>query len=527
VHRILVTDPLHQAGLDLLAHAGNVDVHLLTEEERPRLGELLGEFDAVIVRSGTKLTADLLNRGRRLKVIARAGIGVDNIDVARATELGILVVNSPTANLLSATEHTFALLLALARNIPAADRSMRSGEWNRKGFVGLELQGKTLGIIGFGQIGQRVAERARAFGMEVIASDPFLDPSVGDRFEVELLEMDEMLPRADFVTVHVPLTDQTRGLVGAAQIARMKPGAMLINCARGGIVDELALLDALESDRLAGAAIDVFVKEPPEDRRLVEHPRTVTTPHIGAATREAQERIAVQTVRMLLEALGGSLAVTAVNLPFRGTTGRGEPFLKLGEQLGRLASALSGGSVRELAVDLWGIDEALRTPITVAVVKGALSAVSAEAVNYVNAEQLARGRGIGLVRRTHSQAAEYPHLIGVRMVGDSGVVELSGTVFGDRSPRVVRFGGFQLEFRPEGRLLVLHNQDIPGVVGRIGSLLGDAGINIAEIHLARTLAKDEAMAVLRLDQVPSEEIIATIADLPEMMDVNLVDMEAR
>ena len=321
MHRILVADPLHQAGLDLLDRS-EVEVDILAAEDRGRLGEILPAYDAVIVRSATQLDAELLRLGEKLRVVARAGIGVDNVDVAAATELGILVVNSPTANLLSATEHTFALMLSLARNVPAADRSMRAGEWDRKGFVGTELQGKTLGVIGFGQIGQRVASRAKAFDMEVLAFDPYLDAGIGERLEVELLPLGEMLARSDFVTLHVPLTDQTRGVLGARELAQMKPGAMLINCARGGVVDEEALLEALDSGHLAGAAIDVFATEPPTDRRLAEHPRTVTTPHIGAQTREAQERIALETARMLLLALDGSLAVTATERALKATTTR-------------------------------------------------------------------------------------------------------------------------------------------------------------------------------------------------------------
>ena len=523
MYRILVADPLHQAGLDLLSQS-EVELDILAPEDRERLGEMLPDYDAIVIRSATRLDAELLSQGEKLKVVARAGIGVDNVDVAAATERGILVVNSPTANLLSATEHTFALMLALARNVPAADRSMRAGEWNRKGFVGTELQGKTLGVVGFGQIGQRVAARAKAFDMEVVAYDPFMDAGMGERLEVELLPLGEMLGRSDFVTLHVPLTDQTRGVLSSAEMAQMKPGAMLINCARGGVVDEAALIEALDSGHLAGAAIDVFETEPPTDRRLAEHPLTVTTPHIGAQTREAQERIAVETVRMLLSALDGSLAVTAVNLPFRATSGRGEPYLNLGEQLGRLANSLLGSSLRKIQVDLWGIEESLRTPITVAVVKGALDSFLGEAVNYVNAEGMARERGVELVRATHSQPAEYPHLIGVTMSGDGGQIELSGAVFGDHDPRVVLFGGFQLEFRPEGRLLVLHNLDVPGVVGKIGNLLGEAGINIAEIHLARTDSADEAMAVVRMDQMPDPSLVETIASLPEMMSVDLVDL---
>ena len=336
MYRILVSDPLHEAGLHLLEESGH-HIDVLAPEDKPQLGERLGDYDAIVVRSSTKLTADLLRQGTRLKVVARAGIGVDNIDVGTATELGILVVNSPTANLLSATEHTFALLLGMMRHIPAADASMKAGEWDRKSFVGAELQGKTLGVVGFGQIGQRVAERAKAFDMRVVAHDPYLDPAMGERLEVELPALEDLLAQADVVTVHVPLTDQTRDLIGADEIGAMKPGARLVNCARGGIVNEPALLEALDAGRLAGAAVDVFSQEPPVDRRLAEHPLVVATPHIGAQTREAQERIARETVKMLLSSLDGSLAVTAVNLPFRGTPKRGEPYLALGEQLGRLA----------------------------------------------------------------------------------------------------------------------------------------------------------------------------------------------
>jgi len=523
VHRILISDPLDPSGLAILRESG-ADLHLLTAEERPRLAELLPEYDALVVRSATKVTADLLAAGSRLRVVGRAGIGVDNVDVKAATERGILVVNAPTANALSATEHTFALLLALARRVPAADASLRAGEWNRKAFVGVELQGKTLGVIGFGRIGQRVAARARAFEMQVVAHDPFLDAAAARRLDVELLELDELLERADAVTLHTPLTDSTRGLIDAGRLARMKPGALLVNCARGGVVDEAALLAALEEDRLGGAAIDVFAEEPLTSFELVRHPKVVATPHIGAQTREAQERISTETARMLLAALAGSLAVTAVNLPFASAGRRGEPYLGLGEQLGRLAATLLGGGPQRLEVGLWGVEESLRRPIAVAVVKGALEPYLGEAVNYVNAERVADGRGIEVVRSTHSHAADYPHLVSVKVGGEGGEVEVAGTLFGERDPRVVSFEGFRLEFRPAGRLLVLRNQDVPGVVGRLGTLLGEAGVNIADIHLARRDGEPDALAVLRLDAQPSEQALERLRALPEVNSARLVDL---
>lgn len=525
MHRILVADPLQAAGLDLLRESG-AEVRVLTEEERPRLAELLPGCDALVVRSMTRVTRAVLEAGRDLRVVGRAGIGVDNIDVAAATERGVLVVNAPTANLLSATEHTFALLLAAARNVPAADASMKAGEWDRKRFVGLELHGKTLGIVGFGRIGQKVAERARAFGMEVVAADPYLDPGVARRIDVELVELAALLARSDVVTLHTPLTESTRGILSAERIRAMKPGALLVNCARGGLVDEAALVEALDSGRLAGAGLDVFAEEPPRDPALARHPKVVATPHIGAQTGEAQTRIAVETCRMVLAALDGSLAVTAVNLPFAATGTRGEPFLHLGERLGRLASGLLGGSVESIEVDLWGIDEALRAPLAVAALKGALEPFLGEAVNYVNAERIAEGRGIEVVRSTHTSAGDYPHLVGATLRGAGREVSVEGTLFGERDPRVVGFEGFRLEFRPEGKLLVLRNLDLPGVVGKIGTLLGEAGVNIGDIHLARQDGGEgeHALAVLRLDQEPAAETLAALRALPEVLWARVVAM---
>jgi len=516
--RILISDSLDPSGLTLFREAG-VEVHQLTAEERPRLPEILAGFDALVVRSSTQVTADLLRAGKKLKVVGRAGIGVDNVDVAAATELGVLVVNAPTANLLSATEHTFALLLSLARRVPEADASMKAGEWNRK-LTGVELQGKTLGIIGFGRIGQRVAERARAFDMKVAAYDPFLDAAAARRMEVELLSLDDLLARADMITFHTPLTPETRNLLNRERIARMKKGALVVNCGRGGVIDEEALLEALESGHLGGAALDVFAEEPPKDLRLVRHKKVVATPHLGAQTHEAQERISIETAEMVLAALSGSLAVAAVNLPFRPTGGKAEPFMALGETLGRMAGALIGGPLQRLQVDVSGLDEALCAPVAVAVLKGVLTPFLGEDVNYVNAEQVARTRGIDVVRSVHSAQGEYSNLVDVTLSGGDRSVRLGGTVFGDRDPRVVRFEDYPLEFRPEGKLLVLENHDKPGVVGKVGTLLAEANVNIADIHLARR--GDEALAVLRVDQEPTPELVEKLAALPEVKSARRV-----
>ncbi|HSU81489.1 MAG TPA: phosphoglycerate dehydrogenase [Thermoanaerobaculia bacterium] len=516
--KILISDSLDPSGLSLFQEAG-VEVHQLTAEERPRLPEILADYEALVVRSSTQVTADLMKAGKKLKVVGRAGIGVDNVDVTAATELGILVVNAPTANLMSATEHTFALLLSLARRVPEADASTKAGGWDRK-LTGIELQGKTLGIIGFGRIGQRVADRARGFEMKIAAYDPFLDAAAARKLDVELLPLDDLLARADMITFHTPLTKESRNLLNRERIAKMKKGALVVNCGRGGVIDEEALLEALESGHLGGAALDVFAEEPPKDLRLVRHKRVVATPHLGAQTREAQERISIETAQMVLAALSGSLAVAAVNLPFRPTGGRAEPFMTLGETLGRMAGGLLGGPLQRLQVDVSGLDEALCAPVAVAVLKGVLTPFMGEDVNYVNAEQIARSRGIEVVRSVRSAPGEYPNLVEVALSGEDRSVKLAGTVFGDHDPRVVRFEDYRLEFRPEGKLLVLENHDKPGVVGKIGTLLAEANVNIADIHLARR--GQEAVAVLRLDQEPTEELVEKLSRLPEVKSARRV-----
>ncbi len=520
--RILIADSLAPAGLELLRESADVD-HL-TDGDRPRLADLIGGYEAVIVRSATRITEPVLEAGERLKVVARAGVGVDNIDVAAATRLGVLVINAPTANSLSATEHTFALLLALARRIPAADASLKARRWDRKSHVGSEIHGKTLGVIGLGQIGQRVASRARGFHMTVLGYDPYLQPDVARRLEVEPVEYEDLLVRSDFITFHTPLTDATRNMLDRDRIALMKDGAMVINVGRGGVVDAEALLEALDAGKLGGAGLDVFPVEPPSDYRLAAHPQVVATPHIGAQTREAQDRIATETARMVLTALEGSLAVSAVNLPFRSTGARGEPFLRLGEQLGRLSAVALGGGLRRLQIDLWGVDEDLRKSLSVAALRGALVPSCGEAVNYVNAERTAVERGIEWVEATHSDRSSYAHLVRVRAVAANNErLEVAGTVYRRGDLRVVSFAGFRLEFNPDGLLLVIRNRDVPGFVGRLGTLLGDDGINIADIHLAREPG-GVAIAVLRLDETPNAACLAALEALDESLSVDLIDL---
>jgi len=520
--RVLIADPLEASGIELL-RKGGAEVELLSEEERPKLAAKLGEFDALVVRSATKVRREMLESPGRLRVIGRAGVGVDNVDVEAATEHGILVVNAPTANLMSATEHTFALMLALARHLPAADASIKSGKWDRKSFVGTELCGKTLGIIGFGRIGQRVAARARGFEMRVVAFDPFLDAGLAERLGVEMRTLDELFAESDVVTVHTPLTPDTRHLVDGERLGQARPGALLVNCGRGGVVDETALLAALESGRIGGAAIDVFEEEPTTRLDLVRHPKVVATPHIGASTAEAQERIAIETARMVLAALAGELPRAAVNLPFVPSGPRAEPLLALGEVLGEIAGALVGDELRHLHIELAGGDENDLVPVSVAVLKGLLGRGQA-AVNYVNAQWLAAKRGLAVHRSASPAGTDYPQLVRLRARAGERELELAGALFGAGEPRVVEFLGYRLEFAPRGRLLVLENSDVPGVVGRVGSFLGTAGINIADIHVARHRASGEALSVLRLDQPLDEKAREGLAALEGITSVRAFEL---
>jgi len=521
--RIVICDPLHATGVEIL-HADGHQVEALDAGDKPLLEARVRGADALIVRSGTQVTASLMDAaGSGLRIVGRAGVGVDNVDVKAATERGILVINAPTANLLSATEHTFALLLALARKVPAADRALKEQRWDRKAFVGRELWGKTLGIVGFGRIGERVARRAQAFEMKVLAYDPFLDPDVIRHHGAEPTELDALLAAADAVTLHVPMSKSTRNLIDASRLALMKESSLLINCARGGVVDEQALLAALEAGKLAGAGIDVYAEEPVRDFSLAAHPKVVATPHVGAQTQEAQLRIAEDTARMVSAALAGSLAVTAVNLPFRPAGREGEPFLRLAATLGRLAAALLGAGARKLEVALHGVDEVLHGPITVAALTGVLSPV-VESVNVVNAARVAESRGIEVATEVQAPRPGHPFEIELRLGAAANSVEVAGTlVFGD-DPRVVRLDQHLLEFRPRGYLLVVRNDDVPGVVGRLGSVLGEAGVNIAAIHLSRQPGSAEAMAVVRVDQRPAPAVLAQIANEPPVRRVQAVDM---
>jgi D-3-phosphoglycerate dehydrogenase / 2-oxoglutarate reductase len=521
--RVVVAERVAAAGLDRLREAGHEVVDLAGAPRETLLGEL-ASADALLVRSATKVDAALLAAAPKLSVVGRAGVGVDNVDVPAATARGVLVLNAPTANVVSATEHTFALLFALLRQVPAASASMEHGKWEKSKFVGSELAGKTLGIVGLGQVGSRVASRARSFEARVVAFDPFLPEPRARELGVPLLPLPELLAASDIVTLHATAGEKGKPLIGAAELAKMRPGAILVNVARGSLVDRGALLAALESKHLAGAALDVFDPEPPSaDDPLLKLPNVIATPHLGASTVEAQERVSLQTVESLLEALSGASYVPAVNLPFRGPAdpGGAAVWMRLAERAAHFLAALGDGRVGSVSVETWGLPEDLLRPVAVAAVKGALLHAP-ETVNYVNAFHVAQERGLAVAETRREGPGTYARSIRVTLAGARGPASSAeGTLFSDADARVVAVDGLPLEFRPEGTVVFLRNRDVPGVVGSVGSILGEGGVNIANFSLARGEGS-RAAAVLAVDSPPSGDVLDRLRAAPAVEDVRVV-----
>jgi D-3-phosphoglycerate dehydrogenase / 2-oxoglutarate reductase len=523
--KVLVTDTLADSGLAILRAASDVELDYRPGLKGADLLAAVKESDALITRSGTAVTRELVNAGKRLRIVGRAGVGLDNVDVDACTERGILVINAPTANILSATEHTMAMLLALCRNIPAADASVKRGEWVRNKFMGFELSGKTLGVIGLGRIGTRVTTRAKAFGMRVIAYDPYIASTVFEKVGAEHMKtLDELLAQADVITVHTPMTDETRGMLGPDQIAKMKDGVIALNIARGGIWEERALAGALKSGKVGGAAIDVYEQEPPgKDNSLLSLNNVILSPHIGANTIEAQDRVAVQTSEMVVDALRGSIFVSAVNLPFEGLADAdAAPLIDLAERVGLFTAQIMNTPVTRAAVELWGIDERLLKILSVASLKGMLTPRLAESVNFVNAEQIAQNRGIAISATTHPVPRDYNNLITFRASSDREEMCVSATLFSEKNQRIVSVNHFRVEFKPEGNLIYVINKDVPGVVGKVGTLLGDREINIAEYNLARNVSGGKAMAIITVDSALDQETLKFLRSFKEMEEVKQV-----
>jgi len=512
--RILVAEPLSEEGLALLQARHRVDV--ATDLSREAFLAALPEYDALVVRSQVQVDAEAIAAGSRLIVIGRAGVGVDNVDLEAATRAGITVVNAPTGNTIAAAEHTVALMFALARRVAAADASMRHGEWKRSAFTGVELRGKTIGIVGLGKIGMAVADRARGLEMEVIGHDPFVSAETAAHHGVALVEFAEILARADVVTLHVPVTRTTRQLIGPAELAQMKPTAFLLNVARGAIVDEAALAAALEAGTIAGAGIDVYATEPPKDSPLLAAPRTVLTPHLGASTAEAQVRVAVEAAQQVVEVLEGRPARYAVNAPLLTpeTAEAIAPFLPLAEMLGQFYAQFARGPVSELTLDIAGELAAHDTgPLGAAVLRGLLEGTTTERVNQVNAAAIAKARGITLVERRTPQAGSFASLVTLQ-----GEASVGGTI-ANGEPRLVRLADYWIDMAPAPSMLVTRHRDRPGTMGRIGLMLGDADVNISAMHLARQRPREDALMVLALDEAVPNAVADALKAIEAVVDV--------
>jgi D-3-phosphoglycerate dehydrogenase len=526
---VLVADAISADGLAPLRNDGRFSIVEKSGLKGDELARAMENVDAVIVRSATRITREVLQQAKRLQVIGRAGVGVDNIDVAAATERGVAVLNAPSGNTISAAELTCALILACVRRIPQADRSMKNGEWDRKSFTGTELYGKTLGLVGAGRIGGEVSRRARAFGMRVVAYDPYLTPERAQALDIELLPLDDVIERADVISMHVPLTEHTAGLIDAARIARMKKGAIVVNAARGGVIDENALAEALRSGHLGGVALDVYADEPlPADSPLRALPTAVLTPHLGASTEEAQQNVALEITEAVRAALTEGDYTRAVNAPAIASDEmrRLRPMLDLAERLGRIAATMATDPVSEILIRYSGPSDSALRPIASLVLVGALRhVVGAGAINMVNALHIAESRAIRVERGRVGSHGPYEEFIEVRLQGANGESRVAGAVVAGRHPRIVRIDRFRVVVRARGTLIVLRNRDVPGVIGRIGTLLGAAGVNIAEYHQARLHAGQEALAAISVDQPLSEELLATMRASPDILDVHMVDLD--
>ena len=511
--KVLITDPLAPAGVETLAAEHDVDVML--QLSKPELLEVIGGYDALVVRSQTQVDADVIAAGKRLKVIARAGVGVDNVDLDAATRCGIVVCNAPQSNIISAAEHTVAMLLAVARNIPQAHAALSEGRWERSRWTGTEVYGKTLGVLGLGRIGSLVAKRCQAFGMDVIAYDPFLAPDRAARMDVELLPtVEAVLSRADFVTVHLPRTPETANLLDADRLALMRPDARLINVARGGIIDESALADALREGRLAGAALDVFAAEPLKDSPLFGLPNVVLTPHLGASTSEAQDKAGTQVAEYVTLALAGEFIPSALNLQGGPLDDELRPFLPLSERLGRLLSAIAeDGITGEISVEFLGaLAEHDNRVLGLGVLRGVLAAASTEPVTLVNAPLMAEHRGIHLREVNDPQSGDYVSLLRVRCVRRDGtVVRVAGTVLqpGDRE-RIVEVWNTAMDVEPTPHMAFFRYDDRPGVIGAIGTACGEAGVNIAAAQVGRSSGGGEAIMALALDAPLTHDVLRSI-----------------
>ncbi|WP_395614190.1 phosphoglycerate dehydrogenase [Allosphingosinicella sp.] len=518
--RVLISDQMDPKAAEIF-RANGVEVDEKPGLTKDELKAIIGEYDGLAIRSATKVTADVLEAATNLKVIGRAGIGVDNVDIPSATARGVVVMNTPFGNSITTAEHAVALMFALARELPAADLSTQAGKWEKNRFMGVELTSKTLGLIGCGNIGSIVAERALGLRMKVVAYDPYLTPERALELGVEKVELDQLLARADFITLHTPLTEQTRNILNAENLARTKQGVRIVNCARGGLIDEAALKAALDSGHVAGAALDVFVEEPAKDNPLFGTPGLIATPHLGASTTEAQVNVAIQVAEQMSDYLVRGGVTNALNMPSLTAeeAPRLRPYMELAAKLGSLIGQIEGTRIKSVSVEVEGAAAALnQKPITGAVLAG-LMQVWSDTVNMVNAPSLAKDRGLDVREVRHDREGDYHTLLRVAVMTPQGRRSVSGTLFGAGAPRLVDMFGVAIEAELVGDMLYIANEDKPGFIGRLGTTLAEAGVNIATFHLGRREAGGEAVALVAIDGHIGPELLSRLETLPGVKGV--------
>jgi D-3-phosphoglycerate dehydrogenase len=527
IQKILVSDPLSKKGLEILEKAKNLKFDLKPGLPSDELKKIISEYDAVIVRSETKLTGEILEAAGRLKVIGRAGIGLDNVDLPAATKKGIVVMNTPQENAISTAEHTIAMLFSITRKIPQATASMKGGKWEKKKFTGIELYNKTFGVIGIGMVGTIVADRARALKMKVIAYDPYLSKEAAEKKGVDLVSFDVLLSRSDFISIHTPLTDETRNLFDKNAFDKMKEGVILINCARGGIVNERDLYNAIKAGKVAGAALDVFEKEPVIGNPLLELEEVISTPHLGAATGEAQENVSIAIAQQIVDYLLLGEARNAANismvspdiLPFL------SPYLRLGEKLGSFLAQISNHAIEEVLIEYHGdlVEYGIK-PITISVLKGLLTPYLGETVNFVNAPIIAKERGMRITESTRAKAEDFTSLIAITTRSKLEQNYIAGALFGKKELRIVKLNDFLIEAIPEGYVLLVNNYDQPGVIGSIGAALGNRNINIATMQFGRDRMGGHAISLLHLDTPLPTGMVGEILKLPHIISVRQIQL---
>lgn len=525
--KVLVSDPLAEVGVKIFRETPGIEMDMKVGMKPDELKEIIGQYDGLAVRSETKVTAEIIAAAANLKIIGRAGIGLDNVDIPAASQRGIVVMNAPEGNTITTAEHAVAMMMALSRNIPQATASLKEGKWEKKKLQGRELFNKTLGLIGAGHIGSIVADRAKGMKMNVIVYDPYLKQEMIERLELEPVSLDELFKRADYITIHTPKTKETTNLINARTIAKMKKGAMLINCARGGIVNEDDLYEALKSGHLAGAALDVFDKEPPGENKLMTLPNFICTPHLGASTQEAQENVSRDIAEQMVDYLINGSVKNAVNVPSLSAELKTllSPYATLMEKMGSFQTQMSGEAIEEVTINYSGkISEYNLAPLTSAMLKGLLTPILKDDVNYINASFIAENRGIKVVESRTSTSEDFTSLISLKVKSTGGENIVSGTIFGNTMPRLLRINNFYLEAIPEGHNLLIHNLDVPGIIGKIATKLGEREINISRMAVGQEKEKKQNVILLATSTSIDDETLDNLRSLDNVYSVKKIEI---